>query len=339
MPGMELLKYESPDASKALESDPRDNYAELQVHPTGYPYHAYEATKIEPCAIHPDGHIMHIHMLTCGHLVAIDSTPNGTVDNRCGLNCLHVAHWIKQQTVNAQAENIDLRTGTSLGQALTSSTPLQITKDPILPAITQYQSHDNIFCEICNGLPASSYFVVPRDVRRALAFTRPVIEHFTGLANDEIVRRLCKPFYNPNQLGYDWKLTHILRCGHEVWAQPARPCAANCSDTPACKSRIFPGNNRQGDAIFCHECVYRAEMVYERYAQVGRGLAQGSESQMGLRGVLVPGRAWDIPQPQVGSTYGIADPSSGNHQEYPAADGLPFDLMSEEETSVASSGT
>lgn len=324
---MESIKYGSPNPSSELQSDTRRPHAEPPAHPPGYPYHAYESTKVEPCAVLPDGHITPVHMLACGHLVALDSALSGTsttFDIRCGLNCLHVAHWIKQQTVNAAVENIDPRARASLGQALTSPAPLQFTKDCVLPKITQHQSHDTIFCEICHGLPASSYFIVPRDVRRALAFTRPVIEHFTGLANEQIVHRLCKPFHNPNQVDYDWKLTHILRCGHKVWAQPARPCAANCSDTPECKSRIFPGNNKQGDVIFCHECVYRAEMVYERYAQAERGLARRSESQMGLRGVLIPGEAQYIPQPQVGPTYAVADPASGSYQEHPAAGGFPF---------------
>jgi hypothetical protein len=337
---MDLLSNESPNTSSTLESEPSGSYADLQVHPIGYPYHAYEVNDIKPCTIHQDGYISPVHMLTCGHLVAIDSTPDGPADSRCGLNCLHVAHWRKQQTINAPVEEIDLRTGTSLRQALTSSAPLQITRNPILPAITQHQSHDNIFCEICHGLPASSYFIIPRDLKRALAFTRPVIEHFTGLTNEQIIYRLCKPFYNPNQLGYDWKLTHILRCGHEVWAQPARPCAANCSDSPECKSRIFPGNNKQGDVIFCHECVYRAEMVYERYAYAGKASARGLESHMGQRGVLVPGEAWDVPQPQVGPTYGVADLGSGFQQlhEYPAADGLPLGWSPEQETLMASFG-
>ncbi|KAF9728375.1 hypothetical protein PMIN04_007051 [Paraphaeosphaeria minitans] len=336
---MESIKYDRPDASNTSESGVRGNYVELQNHPLNHPYHAYEPTTIEPCAVRQDGYIMPVHMLNCGHLVGVDNPLIGTSDNRCGLNCLHVAHWIKQHTINAAVEKTDLRTGTSHGQAPTSSPPLQITNHPVLPAITQHQSQDNIYCEICYGLPASSYFVVPRDVRRALAFTRPVIEHFTGLTNEQIVNKLCKPFYNPNQLGYDWKLTHILRCGHQVWAEPARPCAANCSDNPECESRIFPGNNKQGDIIFCHECVYRAEMVYARYAQIGRSLTRGSESQAGPQSVLVPGNA-QVLQPQIGPTYGIADPSSGSYQEYPAADGSPFDLVSEvdEESSMSSSG-
>ncbi|KAK7182583.1 uncharacterized protein CC84DRAFT_867570 [Paraphaeosphaeria sporulosa] len=335
---MEAAKYEHLDASSTLQLDTRDNYTEVQKHPTGYPYHAYEAAKAEPCAVHADGYILPIHMLTCGHLVAIDSPLTGSSDNRCGLNCLHVAHWIKQQTDNATAQNADLRADQSCEQVLTSSTTLKSTTDPVLPAITQHQSRDNIYCEICHGLPAGSYFVVPRDVRRALAFTRPVIEHFCGLASEEIVNQLCRPFYNPDKLGYDWKLTHILRCGHQVWAQPARPCAANCSDTPECKSRIFPGNNQQGDVIFCYECVYRAEIVYARYAQAGRDLTRRSESQTGLQGVLVPGNAQHVPQPQVVPTYEVADPISGSYLEYRSADGFPFDPVSEEGSSMSSSG-
>ncbi|KAJ4360356.1 uncharacterized protein N0V89_000918 [Didymosphaeria variabile] len=324
-------------SSSALKSESSNNYEELKVPPNGYPYHAFEANGIEPCSVFQGGYSLPVHMLTCGHIVAVDSL-GGAVDNRCGLNCLHVASWVKHQTMNAPLEHIDLRTGTSLGQALTSTAALRITKDPILPAIDQHQSHDNIFCEICHGIPASSYFVIPREVKRALAFTRPVIEHYTGFTNEQIVKRLCKPFYNPNQLGYDWKLPHILRCGHEVWAQPARACAANCSDTPECKNRTFLGNKKQGDVIFCHECVYRAEMVYERYAQVGKAMTYGASSHMGLQGVLVPEKGWDIPQAQVGSTYGVATAGFGDYPEYIAADRLPPDSMSEGDSSFPSPG-
>ncbi|KAL1598788.1 hypothetical protein SLS60_007930 [Paraconiothyrium brasiliense] len=304
---MEPSRIESLNTPSALKSESSNNYVELEVHPIGYPYHTYEANGIEPCSIPQGGYSLPVHMLTCGHIVAIDSL-SGAADNRCGLNCLHVAIWIKQQTMNVPLGHNYLRTGTSLGHALASTAPPQSTKDPILPAINQHQSHDNIFCEICYGMPASSYFVVPREVKRALAFTRPVIEHYTGFTNEQIVKLLCKPFYNRNHPhpGYNWQLPHILRCGHEVWAQPARPCAANCIDIPECKNRISLGNKKQGDVIFCHECVYRAEMVYERYAQIGKAMTQGTSSHMGPQGVLVPKKAWDIPQTQVGSTVATA---------------------------------
>lgn len=70
-------------------------------------------------------------------------------------------------------------------------------------------------------------------------------------------------------------------------------------------------------------------MVYERYARVGSTLTQESESNDGQRGVLVPGR--NIPQSEMGPTYGVTDPVSGLHQAYPAVDGFPFEVVSEEE--------
>lgn len=31
---------------------------------------------------------------------------------------------------------------------------------------------------------------------------------------------------------------------------------------------MFPRNEQQVDAIICHECVFRAELVYVRYANM-----------------------------------------------------------------------
>ncbi|KAJ4288587.1 hypothetical protein N0V90_011824 [Kalmusia sp. IMI 367209] len=240
----------------------------------GYPFHQYHPTVIEPCAITDDQSGQPFHLLTCGHIVAID---NDSADHRCGLNCLHVANWVRHQTIHSVEEHIDLnKAGKPLAQAVTMSTPLQVTKTPLLPNLSRFQSHDKIYCETCQGIPVSSYFIMTPKVtyKRALALTRPVIEHFARYTHDQIHAQMCKPFYNPDGLPFDHKLTHTLHCGHEVWAQPARPCGANCIDMPACRGRIFPGNEKQGDAILCHECVWRAEKVYERYAQVGRAVVQ-----------------------------------------------------------------
>ncbi|KAF1976287.1 hypothetical protein BU23DRAFT_551750 [Bimuria novae-zelandiae CBS 107.79] len=319
-----LLKQEGCHVGPALP----DSYEENQARaPLNYPYHAYRANGLEPCCISSDEQSLPVHMLTCGHLVAIE-TPSGAKapDNRCGLNCLHVADWMKQQTINAPEESIDLRTGNTLGQALTSSAPVQMTKHPILPKITLFQSNDDIYCEICYGIPASSFFAADRKTKfkYALAMTRTVIEYFTGYSQQEIVDRLCRPFFNPKHLPYDWKLTHLLRCGHEVWAQPARPCASNCSDNPECKCRIFPGNEKQGDVIFCHECTYRAEMVYARYANAGKGVAVlGPKSCW--QGVLVPGTTWNTPTSQSPSPYGVAPSGFGDSRQPTVPNGLPLD--------------
>jgi hypothetical protein len=192
----------------------------------------------------------------------------------------------------------------------------------MLPATTQHESHEENLLRNCQGIPACSYFLVPRNVKHALAFTRPAIEHFTGLTNEEIIHQLCKLFHNPDQIGFDCMFTLILRCGHEVCVQPNRACAANCSDTPESKSKIFPDNNKQDDVILCHECVYDAEMVYERYAQ----------------SVLGPENACDAPQPAVRPTYGFADLVAGNNHEYPPADGLPAIWLPEQDILTADFG-
>lgn len=312
------------------------NRVELQAHPVENSYRAYEFNSIEPCSIHPHGYCLPVHMLTCGHIVAIDS-PDEHVDYRCGLNCLHVASWIKQQTVNAPAEAIDLYTGKPLGRTLTSTTPLQMTIDPILPELDHCQSHDKIFCEICHGLPASSYFVIPRqsNVKRALALTRTVIQHFTGFNNDQIDASLCQPYHTFEQLDNNCTPTHVLRCGHEVRVPYARPCAANCSDTHECNSRKAIGSGKNADIIYCHECVYRAEKVYERYAQVGKGISGGEGSRMELRGVLMPKKAWDIPHPQVEATHSTPNAGFREYQPERVASGSPLDPLHENMSSAS----
>lgn len=114
-------------------------YRYCQHIPFGSPFPHYQPNKMTPCAITPDASMLPIHMLKCGHIVAIDNL-NGPTDNRCALNCLHVAEWVKNETVNAPEEAIDLRPGNTLAQALTSSVPVQMTKNPIMPEETKFQA-------------------------------------------------------------------------------------------------------------------------------------------------------------------------------------------------------
>ena len=270
---MEPFKQEG-SQDPGMNAAAPDGYDDFQAQSLKFPYHQYKANNIEPCAI-ADQSSSPIHMLICGHLVAIDN-PSGPADNRCGLNCLHVADWVKQQNIKAAEKSMDFHAGNDLGH-------------PVLPKESEFLEQRSIYCEVCYGIPASSYFVGNRETpyKRALALTRSVIEYYTSYSQKEILDRLCLPFSNPNALPHDWKLAHLLRCGHKVWAQPARPCASNCSDNPQCKGTIFPGNFKQGDAIFCHECTHRAEMVYQRYANASKSSAMLG-SKHGMNGVLVP---------------------------------------------------
>ncbi|KAK3209316.1 hypothetical protein GRF29_69g1473632 [Pseudopithomyces chartarum] len=260
-----------------------DGYDNFTVQSLAFPYHQYISNNLEPCAIASTEKNLPIHMLNCGHLVAINNSI-GPDDNRCGLNCLHVANWMKQQSIKAAANSVNVHTGNA-------------QEYNVLPEPSKFLSQHSIYCEICYGIPASSFFVGDRETsyKRALALTRTVIEHYTGYNQAGILDRLCPSFSNPKPSEHDWKLVHKLRCGHEVLAQPARPCASNCLDSPACKCTIFPGNFRQGDVIFCHECTHRAELVYQRYANASKSVAMLG-SKHGLNGVLVPVAAPDTLQ-------------------------------------------
>jgi len=226
------------------------------------PFAHYQPTRIEPCAIDQQHRSQPFHLLTCGHIVAVDAEP---MDNRCGLNCLHVQTWMTMATIHKKAEDVDLRPGITLRSGLTTSA----LHEPILPPLTQNQARDYLYCETCQGLPIRSYFMSHPNhpFRRSLGITRPVIEYFAGVAQEGIACTLAKLFMNPLGYDYDPKLTHNLRCGHHVYVDPCRPCAANCCDALPCHSRNEQYNCKMGDAIICNECVYRAELVYERYIQ------------------------------------------------------------------------
>ena len=142
-----------------------------------------------------------------------------------------------------------------------------------LPDITATQNIDVLYCETCNGIPFDRYKLMttteePSSLRRSLALTRPMLQSTFGLDYEQVNALLCSPFFNPNHEAFDWKNRHHLRCGHEVWSVPTRPCASNCIDGSGCRGAIFPRNERQGDAILCQECVARSELVFQRYAKL-----------------------------------------------------------------------
>lgn len=246
--------------------------------PVGYPFHEYLPTRVEPCAVDTAGKSVPFHLLDCGHIVAADGD-----DTRCGINCLHVTTWMTQKLSQQQEESIDLAPDKSLFQSLTTSAARP--HNAIKPPLSVTQGHDKLFCEMCHGMPFASYNLAKgpdHELRRGLSLTRPVIEHFTDYDANLFEYFLAKMIYNPQHKELDYKYTHYLTCGHEVWCSPVRPCAANCKDMPPCRGRSFPYNVKQGDAILCKECTYRAELVYSRYIMAGRGGAQAEAARHGL---------------------------------------------------------
>lgn len=180
-----------------------------------------------------------------------------------------------------------------------------------------------MYCETCYGIPASSYFVMHPEstLKHSLALTRAVIEHFTGDRQNEITGRLCLPHNNPSSIPYDLKLAHKLHCGHEVMSHPPRPCASNCSDNPECKGRRLLENNKQGDIIFCYECTYRAEKLYERFASVGKGVTV-SGPKAGLFDVLhLP--QWKLLHSQAGPSHDDASHGDDDHHARVVGNELP----------------
>jgi hypothetical protein len=92
---------------------------------------------------------------------------------------------------------------------------------------------------------------------------------------------LCWPFFDPGHQGFDWNHTHRLLCGHRVWSNSVRPCAVNCTLEPDCREFGVSGEDhteRGVDAILCHECVTRAELVFRRWAKLEEKARGGQES-------------------------------------------------------------
>ncbi|KAF2827776.1 hypothetical protein CC86DRAFT_288865 [Ophiobolus disseminans] len=221
---------------------------------------------IEPCATTTGAAGRKIcgifHLLTCGHIIAIDNE-----DRRCGRNCQHAA-------------------------TLSAST-LEHSEE----LISHMQYNDKLHCETCYGIPFDRYRLItsqeePFGLRRSLAITRSMLQTNFGLDHDLVNAMLCSPFFNSTLKGFDWNNTHALRCGHEVWSITLRPCGANCTDAPGCRGASYPQKERRADAILCQECVARAELVYQRYTK----LEEERASRGGDGGVSAGPRA--TPEPR-----------------------------------------
>jgi hypothetical protein len=278
-------QYSTPDSSSrnmaSKSATPQSEADQDPDHqkPVGFLFPAYLPTLVEPCAVDANTKSVPFHLLSCGHVVAVD-----TDDTRCGINCLHVATWITQKQSALPEDSVYLKPGKTLRQAVSNSAPYQ----PVTPPQTSTQTHDRIYCEICQGMPFASYNIgaANHEYRRALGLTRPVIEHFTIYGNEAgraiLEYQIAPLFHNPESEAYDPMNTHYLACGHQVWCATLRPCAANCKDMPPCRGRTFPYNVKQGDAIVCKECTYRAELVYSRYVTTGLGAAHEEALRNGL---------------------------------------------------------
>jgi hypothetical protein len=84
--------------SRILRATPPHSIMDEEYHPqplNGYVYsaHGYIPGIIEPCATLVDEHGEKVcnvfHLLTCGHIIALDEK-----DQRCGTNCQHTATLI-----------------------------------------------------------------------------------------------------------------------------------------------------------------------------------------------------------------------------------------------------
>ncbi|KAF1947493.1 hypothetical protein EJ02DRAFT_449671 [Clathrospora elynae] len=228
---------------------------------TVYPYYEYVPNSIKPCstldapALQPNV----FHLLSCGHIVAVDED-----DRHCARNCQHVVEWAAIHRSSTWAVGNEY-----------SRIP-----DDHLPPPSHMQLHDDLYCETCTGIPIERYKALRPPTsellptaypsfRRCLALTLPTIRSVTGLTEEQAKVLLSAPFSNPQHRGFGLKnWTHVLRCGHEVRCTPTRPCGYNCVDAPQCRGRYSLHTEKQSDVVVCKECVMRAELVYTRYANL-----------------------------------------------------------------------
>ncbi|KAF2799599.1 hypothetical protein K505DRAFT_332403 [Melanomma pulvis-pyrius CBS 109.77] len=249
-----------------------------------YPFHDYIPTGIMPCAVDSTGWRSSFHLLVCGHIVSITGP-----DRRCGRYCLHVAERMNQMGEHPAEE--DRRGAEEETQAAQLPRAPPATQTPSAPPDHATPRHprpepqhpqaqtppllvpglDTLHCVLCTSRRQNPLHILPHTIFPLAPSTpatappplpqRSVIPLTRFLVSQRVA--LSPLFVNPAGAPFDWKLVHRLRCGHEVWCEPARPCGANCcvDEQWRCLGRIFPGNEVQGDAVVCGECVWRAEEV------------------------------------------------------------------------------
>ncbi|CAO2652466.1 Nn.00g007490.m01.CDS01 [Neocucurbitaria sp. VM-36] len=198
------------------DQDQVEPHGQWYVDYTGYPFHEYVPTPIEPCSPLTNGLASRsYHMLNCGHIIVVDEN-----DGRCGRNCQRVADWAL--AVSANADGILNGTNTVIFEG-------PVPAMDILPQVSDTQLHDTLYCEVCSGIPFERYITMhppedpfnlmantPDRLRRCFALTRELLKSTADLDDEHMDSLLCRPFFNPGHEAFDWKNTHFLRCGHEV---------------------------------------------------------------------------------------------------------------------------
>lgn len=69
------------------------------------PAYQYTPTGIQPCTFATNIQTRPYHLLSCGHVVAIDIDAD---DSRCGVNCLHTIDWLKQMNADRLDNKIEI---------------------------------------------------------------------------------------------------------------------------------------------------------------------------------------------------------------------------------------
>lgn len=216
---------------------------------------------ISPCSTIPDAHGTSqpslLHLLACGHTVAIDEP-----DRRCGLNCHHATERAPTAYASSKPllpENMYI-SSTLLHRCSTDTNTLP-------------RHNDKLYCEVCTGIPIDRYQVMnpPSNeffptfnpvLRRCLALSRELIAAATRLPARR-VDSLLAPVFPVLQ----WRL-HDLLCGHKVWCEAAKRCGVNCVEDVYRADAVCTWEGKCKDVIVCGECVDRVEIVYRRYARV-----------------------------------------------------------------------
>jgi hypothetical protein len=148
---------------------------------------------------------------------------------------------------------------------------------------SQTQATDKLYCETCWGIPIDRFqrmqlAEVPHRLRQCYALTRLVLHAALGIDEHQLVAMLSIPFLHTILPDFDWRSAHLLHCGHLVFSASMRPCASNCAIDAGCQSSLEPQNVPRGDAILCHECVFRSDLVFVRYAQVEQAIRSPEDS-------------------------------------------------------------
>jgi hypothetical protein len=125
----------------------------------------------------------------------------------------------------------------------------RLQEDSHAPSLSPTGAADNLHCIVCNGIPFDRYRLMtttekPSTLRRTLALTRQLLQSTLEIKADGVDAILCSPFFN----------------------------------YPGCRDAASR-DERQNDLMYCHECVSRADPVFQRYTyleQVTRaGVASG----------------------------------------------------------------